>query len=233
MVKATKPTTPRRRDPERSKASILAAARDEFVVHGFQGARTNHIAKRAKVPQGLIYHYFENKEQLFDRVFDDAFAPYFEGMIQMLEDAGDTPDVKLLENSVRFYFDFLAENPHIPRLMGWWYASQRWTCGKPMYDSDRCGRLHELGELRIRQAQQVGMIKKHLEPGFVIKIFLDLCMQYHITATEFMVENGFDPNSDVARTRLDHSYLETIIEVFLDGVLTEPFRTSGSNASTN
>ena len=82
-------TRSRTRDPERTRAAIVAAAAEEFAEKGFQGARTGAIAKKAGVPQGLIYHYFEGKEELFDAVLEDCLNPYFEATAEMLEQAHD------------------------------------------------------------------------------------------------------------------------------------------------
>ena len=37
----------------------------EFGAHGFHGARIEAIARRARVPRGLIAYYFSTKEGLF------------------------------------------------------------------------------------------------------------------------------------------------------------------------
>ena len=49
---------------------ILTAALHEFATHGYEAASTNAIATRAKVAKGLVFHYFEDKDQLFIKVFD-------------------------------------------------------------------------------------------------------------------------------------------------------------------
>lgn len=47
---------------------ILGGALEEFYQNGFTGTTMRTIAKRAGVPAGLIYSYYENKEALFDQV---------------------------------------------------------------------------------------------------------------------------------------------------------------------
>lgn len=58
----------RQRDPERSRAAILDAALVEFGEHGFAGARTVAIAKRAGVNPQLIAYYFDGKAGLYDEL---------------------------------------------------------------------------------------------------------------------------------------------------------------------
>ncbi|MGH3877068.1 MAG: TetR/AcrR family transcriptional regulator [Actinophytocola sp.] len=55
----------RQRDPERTRARILDAAKVEFGAKGFAGARVSDIADRAGVNKQLISYYFGGKEGLF------------------------------------------------------------------------------------------------------------------------------------------------------------------------
>jgi AcrR family transcriptional regulator len=56
------------RNPERSRARILAAALKEFAAKGFAGARVDAIARRASINKRMLYHYFGDKEELFKAV---------------------------------------------------------------------------------------------------------------------------------------------------------------------
>ncbi|MDQ1430127.1 MAG: TetR/AcrR family transcriptional regulator [Actinomycetota bacterium] len=56
------------RDPEATKARILAAALREFSAKGISGARVDAIAARAKVNKRMLYYYFESKEELFREI---------------------------------------------------------------------------------------------------------------------------------------------------------------------
>lgn len=47
---------------------ILKGALEEFYQNGFSGTAMRTIEKRAGVPAGLIYSWYENKEALFDQV---------------------------------------------------------------------------------------------------------------------------------------------------------------------
>lgn len=58
-------------DPEKSqeaKTKILKAAEAIFAEKGFDGARVDEIAKKAKVNKALLYYYFENKEKLLEEL---------------------------------------------------------------------------------------------------------------------------------------------------------------------
>jgi TetR/AcrR family transcriptional regulator len=62
------------RDAERTRRRILEAARREFGMKGFDGARVDAIARRARVNKGLIFYYFQSKEELFRVLSEQRIA---------------------------------------------------------------------------------------------------------------------------------------------------------------
>ena len=58
------------RDADATRARIMAAATAEFAQHGLAGGRVDRIAAAARTNKAQLYHYFGNKETLFDLVFD-------------------------------------------------------------------------------------------------------------------------------------------------------------------
>lgn len=51
-------------DPKKQKR-ILNAALKEFAQKGYDDASTNQIVKEAGISKGLLFHYFNNKKELF------------------------------------------------------------------------------------------------------------------------------------------------------------------------
>jgi len=72
MPRSTAPSPAR--DPEHSRARILAAAHAEFAQHGFDGARVDRIAALAGINKRMLYHYFGNKDVLFRVVLEENYA---------------------------------------------------------------------------------------------------------------------------------------------------------------
>ena len=62
------------RDPERTSASILAAAVTEFTEKGYAGARIDAIAERSGANKRMIYHYFGDKDGLYLAVLESAYG---------------------------------------------------------------------------------------------------------------------------------------------------------------
>lgn len=53
-----------------SRQKILEAALELFAYEGFHSTSMNKVAKKAGVSKGLLYNYFESKEDLLRRIFD-------------------------------------------------------------------------------------------------------------------------------------------------------------------
>src|SRR5262245_45718688 len=101
--------------PERTRAAILRAAVEEFATEGIAGARTEAIARAARVNKALLYYYFKDKETLYGAVLDDAFSGLKNAVFRVL-DADLPPREKILAYAGT-YFDFIASNQLYPRLM--------------------------------------------------------------------------------------------------------------------
>jgi AcrR family transcriptional regulator len=56
------------------RLKILEAARKEFGLRGFAGARVDAIARRAGVNKGLIFYYFDSNEGLFRALAEERFS---------------------------------------------------------------------------------------------------------------------------------------------------------------
>ena len=104
-----------RGQPEESRAAILEAAAREFAQHGIAGARTDAIAREARVNKALLYYYFRDKETLYGAVLNTAFSGLKAAVFQVLD--SDLPPRQKIIAYAGAYFDFIASNQLYPRLM--------------------------------------------------------------------------------------------------------------------
>src|ERR1700687_6034119 len=104
-----------RGQPEESRAAILQAAAKEFAEHGIAGARTDAMAREARVNKALLYYYFKDKETLYGAVLDEAFSGLKNTVFRVLD--SDLPPRGKMMAYVGAYFDFIASNQIYPRLM--------------------------------------------------------------------------------------------------------------------
>src|SRR5262245_28777906 len=82
----------RAQQQERTRAGVLAAARDEFAQHGYAEATVDRIAERAELTRGAVYSNFPSKRALYLAVLVDQV----EG--EELEDAG--PEVSRVDDAL-------------------------------------------------------------------------------------------------------------------------------------
>lgn len=104
-----------RGQPEESRAAILEAAAREFAEHGIDGARTDAIAREARVNKALLYYYFKDKETLYGAVLDDAFSGLKATVFRVFD--SDLPPREKILAYAGAYFDFVATHQLYPRLM--------------------------------------------------------------------------------------------------------------------
>lgn len=69
---------PTESDPEQLR--ILAAARAEFVDHGYRSASVGNIAKRAKVSRPTVNRRFGDKQAIFRAVITSEVVTFFAGI---------------------------------------------------------------------------------------------------------------------------------------------------------
>ena len=95
--------------PEESRSAILQAAIREFAREGVAGARTDAIAKAAKVNKALLYYYFRDKDALYGAALEQVFKERDSHLMPILQE--NTPPGERLLRYVGAFFDFLASHP--------------------------------------------------------------------------------------------------------------------------
>jgi TetR/AcrR family transcriptional regulator len=98
-----------RGQPEESRTAILQAAIREFAREGVAGARTDAIAKAAKVNKALLYYYFRDKDALYGAALEQVFRQRDAHLMPILRE--NTPPGEKLLRYVGAFFDFLAGHP--------------------------------------------------------------------------------------------------------------------------
>ena len=110
-----RPAARRRLSGEQRRASLLDAAARVFAERGFDAARIEEIAHAAGVSKALIYEHFPSKRDLYAEVVkngtDEALGRVAEAAAPGL--AG----VELLEAALGAFLDFVAERPHVWRVI--------------------------------------------------------------------------------------------------------------------
>lgn len=99
---------------ERRRQAILEAARRCFAKDGYAGATVSSIAQDAGVSSGLLYRFFENKDELFNAVLRTVVKDWVQAMVHGIEEdsAADA-----LEGMFRRSVQFCRAHPLLPALM--------------------------------------------------------------------------------------------------------------------
>jgi TetR/AcrR family transcriptional regulator len=108
------------RDAARTRERIVQAAVGEFAARGVAGARIERIAKAAKINKQLVYHYFQNKEELFLEIVEQHIKQGLEAATQEGPDLfGSRFRNTLLDPTwLRFVTWEAAEYPETKRIIG-------------------------------------------------------------------------------------------------------------------
>jgi AcrR family transcriptional regulator len=157
------------RDREAVSRSILDAARELFVTHGYQEVSIRKIAEKIEYSPAAIYSYFPSKDDIFFALAEEGFRLLFSyGASPRPAVAGDPMDA--IRAMFWRYFEFSKEHPEyfalmfldrsVPRI------SKNWN---------RFGFVGEMRHemvVRIQQAIDSGAFPAGTEPNAVFRILL-------------------------------------------------------------
>jgi len=104
-----------KQNPEAVKRDILRVAMAEFARNGLSGARIDEIAAKTRTSKRMIYYYFGDKEGLYARALEAAYAKVREGEGRL--DLGHLPPQAALARLVAFTFDHHRRNPDFIRMV--------------------------------------------------------------------------------------------------------------------
>ena len=143
------------RDPVRTRAQILGAARRAFAAQGLGGARVDAIAEESGANKRMIYYYFSDKEGLFRAVLESIYEELC--AVAATLDLDAPPDAALAR-----YVDFV-----------WEYYSTRPEVIAILNSENLHGGRHMRGSERIRALERpfVDQLDGLLERGVAAGVF--------------------------------------------------------------
>jgi AcrR family transcriptional regulator len=148
--KAVKAPERVRRNPERTRARILEAARVEFARDGLGGARVDRITARAGSNKRMIYYYFGNKESLFLAALESAYE-HIRKAEQSLK-LTDLDPAEGMRRLVRFTWEYYLAHPEFITLLN-------------SENLHRARHLKESKEIRAMHSPLVAMLEGLLQRG--------------------------------------------------------------------
>ena len=101
--------------PAANRASIVAAAIDEFAARGFKGASMDAIAARTHTTRALINYYFGSKEKLYLAVLEQVYAEIREAEGKL--DLDHLAPVDAIRRIVEFTYDYYLSHQYFVRIV--------------------------------------------------------------------------------------------------------------------
>lgn len=203
---------PKRRVPVGAhRDAILRAARTEFAAHGFAGATTVAIAKRAGVTQPLVHHHFGSKAKLWTAILAELFGALRDRLDRANQEPGS--ERARIERLVRTVIAFSAERPELSRLI-------RLESTSAQGSFDVLYRLHLAPLMKffnetIAHAEEQGVLRR-LDRGFLYFAMIGSATQ--LFAEPATARRGFsiEPFDQATADR----YADFIVDVVLSGIWT-------------
>lgn len=90
-----------------TEEKIIKSSLREFAQYGFEGARVDRIARKARINKAMIYYHFKSKENLYETLLSKVYTTVFPRIIENIpEEIG--PKEKL-EFIISTFIDFIRD----------------------------------------------------------------------------------------------------------------------------
>src|SRR5215472_15706233 len=86
--------TSRRRQADQRRLQLIDTALAVFAEKGLDGATVKDLSEAAGVAQGLLYHYFRSKDELFHAALDRHY--FLPELRRITSTEGDRPAAEVL-----------------------------------------------------------------------------------------------------------------------------------------
>ena len=167
------------REPQHARRDrredILQASLHLFAEKGFHGTSMRDIAREADITEGLIYHYFESKRDLFRAIIGEySFLP----LLRTLPELAEQLDTRaLLIVLARGFFDVLKQNTELARVL--LQEVQVFPEEKEAFFADAVNEsITELA--RILEARMNERAKLQVDPQMSARIFFNALLAFFV-----------------------------------------------------
>ncbi len=195
--------TERELHPRRDRREdILQASLNLFAEKGFHGTSMRDIAKAADITEGLIYHYFASKRELFTAIIEEySFLP----LLRTLPDLAAQLDLRgLLLVLARGFFDVLRQNTQLTRIL--LQEVQVFPEEKEAFFADAVGEsISELG--RILEERMTPRVRSQVDPQVASRLFFNALLAFFVEQEILGGKHLLPADEQV--------YIEHLVEMFV------------------
>jgi TetR/AcrR family fatty acid metabolism transcriptional regulator len=152
---------------ENKHTKIISAATKVFAKKGFFTARISDIAKEAKVADGTIYLYFNNKYDILLSVFEEEIGKIVTKTQKAIDQVDDP--VEMLRIYVIQHLTSMKKNKNLAEVI---QIELRQTNKviKDYRDNKFSGYVDIISEI-IKRGQATGVFRAEIEPAIAKRIF--------------------------------------------------------------
>lgn len=102
-----------KKNTQSKKELILKAAEYEFMANGYEATKTTQIAERAGVTHAMLHYYFQTKENIFKKIYEDKINMLKEPIVALVENK-EMELSQRIDTIIETHFEFLKANPTLP-----------------------------------------------------------------------------------------------------------------------
>jgi len=125
----------RRRNPAKTRETILAAAREILAHDGKEGLRVSKVANRAGVNRGTAYQHFRTREQLVEATAESVSEKIFQAVYGSPSAVDQRADGERVRQVTEHLAVFAMENPELSRAWLFELLSSRRPAGDRFWRS--------------------------------------------------------------------------------------------------
>lgn len=159
---------------QQSKTAIMEAALELFAAKGFARTSISDIAKAAGISKGLMYNYFESKEQLLHAIVKGAMEEAESVMLQTMTEPADPKEqllaivegtFEMVKSQEHFWklLTSLAFQPEISEEIDWIHI-HKWENTLEAFK-------HLLGQLGVEDTEKEGLLMGATLDGIMLHYF--------------------------------------------------------------
>ena len=196
---------------ELSRQRILDTAIQLFSVKGFSGASVDEIVDTVGINKRMVYHYFGNKEKLFQAALATEYSKLEALEIKTLHP--EEPIGNVVTDIVDAYFSFLQANPEFVQLLLWENLNQGRNLEQMEIPLSKSPMLDLLIEA-VNVGKKTGAVRKEIDPRFLLISLIGNCMVY--CSNRHTLSRALD--MDLSSPRILSQAKKAVTDLLLNGI---------------
>lgn len=146
---------------------ILNAAMKEFAEKGFEQASTNQIIKNAGIGKGTLFHYFNNKKDLYEYLVDYAIDVMHDEYLSLI-DTNEVDFIERMKQIAEVKWKYIAQYPNITNFIAMVYLSDEVSLPEEL--DTRLAGLQKTGYSLIYKNVYPNMLRHDIDTNKAFKL---------------------------------------------------------------